>query len=566
MAEAVRSLYAEVELKDKGAIKTADDLENAMADLVTQFLETNKEFIELAKNQNEFQKETQQTTQGIGSIVKALGGLAVVDKMKDFAMASFDAYTELEKQRNMAQNLAGDGYGAIQDAMASTIALSKGISSEGELLTATNAALKYGASIEFVGESMTGLQQLSRITGDDIATTMQKAQESIASGRIGFLKSNAIFADSIEDFKAIGAGFDEITKKKREALILNVLQEKANDLQEQYNVYANSSAGLQDRLNTATGDFQENLGALIAKGFLPLMKLFVPLIEYFTDSEDGMNRMEIAAIALAPVLGTILAGALYSVAAAGWAMIAPFAPFILIALAVGAVIAGITLVVSDLLTWMEGGESIIGDFFGPFVDFKDQIKKGIDTGMDYIKRGFNKLIEYAKIAGKILIMAMFPISTLFFYWDEINAFLGGIPDLVLNKFKELGSDIKEFVKDILPDWAVKLITKATGGGGGDTGGGVTNVNDAIITKSGEVVQTHPDDNLFITKSSTGFAPPGSMGGASGGGMNIQNLVGSISITVNGGAQAGEEIKNIVMSALDDLSNNIYRNQLGLQPV
>lgn len=564
MAEAVRSLYAEVEIRDE-ASKPLDALDDSMNDLVKSLLDTNKEMLELAKSQAEVQKETKKTTEGIGGMLKALGGLAIVGKMKDFAMASFDAYTELEKQRNMAQNLAGDGYGAIQDAMASTIALSKGISSEGELLTATNAALKYGASIEFVGESMTGLQQLSRITGDDIATTMQKAQESIASGRIGFLKSNAIFADSIEDFKAIGAGFDEITKKKREALILNVLQEKANDLQNQYNIYANSSAGLQDRLNTATGDFQENLGALIAKGMLPLMKLFVPLIEYFTDAEDGSNRLQIALLALAPVIGVILVGAIWEMVLAVQAMNFSFALFILKALAVGAVIAVIVLVVDDLLSWMEGGESIIGDFFGPFIDFKDSIKKGIDTGMDYIKRGFNKLIEYAKIAGKILIMAMFPITTLFFYWDEINAFLGGIPDLVLNKFKELGSDIKDFTKDLLPDWAVKLITKTTGAGGGDTGS-VTNVNDAIITKSGEVVQTHPDDNMFITKSSQGFAPPGSMGSAGGGGMTIQNLVGSISITVNGGAQAGEEIKNIVMAALDDLSNNIYRNQLGLQPV
>jgi hypothetical protein len=445
--------------------------------------------------------------------------------------------------------------------------LSKGISSEGELLTAANAALKYGASIDFVGESMTGLQQLSRVTGEDIATTMQKAQESITSGRVGFLKSNAIFADSIEDFKAIGAGFDEISKKKREALILNVLQEKANDLQQQYNVYANSAAGLQDRLNTATGDFKENLGAVISKGIVPLLRLFLPLIEYFTDAENGASRLQIALIALAPVIGTILAGALYSVAAAGWAMIAPFAPFIAIALGVGAVIAGLTLLIEDFLTWMEGGDSVIGDFFGPFVDFKDKIKKGIDQGMQFIKKSFMSLIDFAKKMGKFLIMAMFPISVLFFYWDEINAFLGGIPDKVIEKFKELGSNLKEFLKGLLPDWAIQLINRTTGDGQQSSGNsaGVTNVNDAIITKTGEVVQTHPEDNIFITKSSQGFAPPGSGMGGGSSSVNIQSLVGNITIQVTGGSEAGQAIKVAVMEALDDLANNIYRNQLGLQP-
>jgi len=565
VSDSVRDLYATVQIKDE-ASPSLDNLDEGMESLLKSLLDTNKEMLEFAKDQSIARKETEKTTKSVGDMLKALGGLAIVGKMKDFAMASLDAYTELEKQKNMAQNLAGDGYGAIQNAMNNTIALSKGISSEGELLTATNAALKYGASIEFVGESMTGLQQLSSITGEDIATTMQKAQESITSGRVGFLKSNAIFADSIESFKAIGSGFDEISKKKREALLLNVLQEKSNDLQNQYNIYAESSAGLQARLNTATGDFQENLGAVIAKGFVPLLKLFLPLIEYFTDAEKGAGRLQIALLALAPVIGTILVGALYSVATAGWAMIAPFLPFIAIAALVGAAIAGIVLVIDDLLTWMDGGESVIGDFFGPFVDLKDKIKSGVEAGFNFIKKSFNSLIDFAKKYGKYLIMAMFPISALFFYWDEINSFLGGIPDKVLEKFKELGSDIKNFVKDLLPDWAVKLIA-STGGGGGETSSSVTKVNDAIITKTGEVVQTHPDDNIFITKSSQGFASPGSgiSGSSKSGGIQIQSLVGNITIQVTGGTEAGEAIKNAVMSALDDLSNNIYRNQLGLQP-
>lgn len=564
MSDPVRSLYAEVEIRDQ-ASQPLEQLDQSMEDLVKSLLDTNKEMLELAKSQAELGKETEKTKKSVGDMLKALGGLAVVGKMKDFAMASFDAYVELEKQRTMAESLAGEGYGGLQNAMMKTIEVSKGISSEGELLTAANAAMKYGASLEFVEGSMTGLQQLSRITGDEIAGTMQKAQESIATGRIGFLKTNAIFADSIEEFKKIGAGFDEISKKKREALILNVLQERSNELQQEYNKYANSAAGIQARLNTATGDFQENLGAVISKGLVPLYKAFLPLIEYFTDAENGASRLQVVLLALAPVLGTIMVGALYAVATAGWAMIAPFLPFIAIALAVGAAIAGLTLLVEDFLTWMDGGESVIGDFFGPFVEFKDKIKKGIDDGFAFIKKSFMALIDFAKRMGKFLIMAMFPISALFFYWDEINAFLGGIPDKVLEKFKELGSDLKNFLKGMLPDWAIKLVTKVSGGGGGGGSTETTSVNDAIITKSGQVVETHPDDNMFITKSSTGFAPPGSMGG-SGGGMMIGSLIGNMTITVTGGAQAGEEIKVAVMNALDELSNSLYRSQLGMAPV
>lgn len=62
---------------------------------------------------------------------------------------------------------------------------------------------------------------------------------------------------------------------------------------------------------------------------------------------------------LAGVITTLMLPALTAMATAAWAAIAPFAPLI-------AIVGAVALVIDDLITYIQGGESAFGDFWKMF--------------------------------------------------------------------------------------------------------------------------------------------------------------------------------------------------------
>jgi len=105
-------------------------------------------------------------------------------------------------------------------------------------------------------------------------------------------------------------------------------------------------------------------------------------------------------------------------------------------------------------------------------------------------------------------------------WNSIKTTIGGAIDYIIDKINSLIAKAAEISGKVLSP-----IQKALSAAGGATssagkavgsainavaatGAKVTKVNDAVITPNGQVIQTHPDDYLFATKT------PGSMGGGS----------------------------------------------------
>ncbi|MBM9577631.1 hypothetical protein JWG45_10750, partial [Leptospira sp. 201903070] len=158
-----------------------------------------------------------------------------------------------------------------------------------------------------------------------------------------------------------------------------------------------------------------------------------------------------------------------------------------------------------LLVWMDGGESIIGDFLGPFKDF--DLKKLFGQAFDY-------LINLAKKYGKFIIMALFPVSFIFAYFDEIIEWFKSLPSIIENLFKAIGPKIREALSGFLPSGFFNAGTP----GKADN---VTNVQDAIITKTGRVIHTHPDDNLVAVKDLGSLGRSKSSGGII---VNIEKVI------------------------------------------
>jgi hypothetical protein len=93
----------------------------------------------------------------------------------------------------------------------------------------------------------------------------------------------------------------------------------------------------------------------------------------------------LGAIATAIAIG--LVPALYALSAAWMTAMAPM-------LAVGAGLALIAAIFDDIYTWMEGGESLVGDFFGPFETAVESLKNKFSEADKFIRSIFADIGDF----------------------------------------------------------------------------------------------------------------------------------------------------------------------------
>lgn len=106
----------------------------------------------------------------------------------------------------------------------------------------------------------------------------------------------------------------------------------------------------------------------------------VPSIKYFVESFGGIeNLLWAIGAAFGVAFGPSILGLVYSLTAGILTMNAATTGFIARLLFIPALIAGIVLAIQDVMTWMKGGDSLAGDFLGPFEQFKQKISS-IFTG------------------------------------------------------------------------------------------------------------------------------------------------------------------------------------------
>ena len=353
-----------------------------MADVLRKVVGVFKFKDEASKDVEKIDKsitEAKNNAGGLNDALKAIGGAKVASSIKDMAMDFLVAGANAETANVRLKNLAGDGYGQLENAISAAAEASQGLAGQGDLEEAANQALKYGASIDFVSASMGDMQKLAAITGDDLTSMYQGLQQSVATGSTKFLKSNALLSKHIEEYKKLGNGIDEASKKRREQFVLDTMMKESINLQEDYNEVLGTTNGLLDTTSTQWGEVKERLGGILATGFKPLLKIASSVLKFLGSTERGLAILKVAAIAITPIIGTALVAALYTAATAAWAFVAPFLPFIAIAAAVGAALAAIALVIEDIVTFFQGGDSVLGDIISwgkELLGFGDSVPKG----------------------------------------------------------------------------------------------------------------------------------------------------------------------------------------------
>jgi hypothetical protein len=134
----------------------------------------------------------------------------------------------------------------------------------------------------------------------------------------------------------------------------------------------------------------------------------------------------------------------------------------------------------------------------------DKVQPILTKVWDVLSSIFTKIVD--------MVTAFFndPVGTLKkalqFIWD----ILSGLPGKIWNLMKQLPSLIASAIKG-----AISFFGGGSGGGRTIGGGSSTSVTDALITKDGKVIRSHPSDNTIFTKNNT----------LGGGGGTVINLYG-----------------------------------------
>lgn len=473
---------------------------------------------------NDSMDEGIESAMGMQEAIVALGGAAALAALTALASASIEAATALEEQQVRLRNLAGEHYPELKASMDEAIASSQGLTAEGDMSEAINSALKYGASVDLLKNTMGDLQKLSAITGDDLSTMFQGIAQDVNTGSTRFLKQNAILSKHIDEFKKLGAGYDEATKKKRELFIVSVMQKEQLAIQQQYNATMETASALMKVNATQWGNIKERIGEMLFIALKPLLKMIGEFLRYLGETEEGLAVLKTAVTVISIAIGVGLVFALKAAAVAAWAFIAPFLPFIAIGIGVIALITGIVLVVQDLITFFQGGESIIGDV------------------IESIKSWFFGLLDSV---GEVV--------------DGIIGFFSNIPKAI-GKFI---NDAAEWLKSttvgrLIFDLAATLIP---GVEARQMGGPVQSGQSYLVGEEGPELFT-PDTSGFITANDE---ISGAKGSAISGAMyKIDSLIGSLTINVEGPEEVATEIHEAVLDALNELSRNVFRAESGLQ--
>lgn len=165
------------------------------------------------------------------------------------------------------------------------------------------------------------------------------------------------------------------------------------------------------------------------------------LAKLFELIEENKQFVIIAFTTFATIIGVVMRGALMKMAEAAWAAMAPLAPFLLIA-------GALALVIDDLITYIQGGESAFGSFW-KMLGTGDEIGARFKAIWEGIKDTFSGILNLLGGISK-LIGAVFSGGQLYSFSDALNTIWGG-----LTQINDVFVSILDWVGEKLnglPDW------------------------------------------------------------------------------------------------------------------
>lgn len=199
----------------------------------------------------------------------------------------------------------------------------------------------------------------------------------------------------------------------------------------------------QQRLN----DAWEAISALFASTVSPAITFLTNLLgDLLGWAKENKQFVIVFFTALAGVITTLMLPALSAMATAAWAAIAPFTPLI-------AIVGAVALVIDDLITYIQGGESAFGDFWKMFGE-------GDELGARFksLWEGIKSILE--SVGAALKAVAKFFILIFSLTGQGVVKAVEGIWKGVTKLYDVLRSMLDWVAKklyNLLPDWIKKWL-------------------------------------------------------------------------------------------------------------
>ena len=419
---------------------------------------------------------------GVTDLIRSFGALFAIQGAIGVASNSLKLATDAEMMNVQFKVLLGNGDKA--KAVLSDLNKFADVTpfEPDQVIKAGRALLAVGTSTEKLMPSLKAIGDVAAGSGKDFNELVNIFAKNKSSNLIQGEDLNQLVEAGIpimdEFAKRFGITGENAGSKIRDMASKGKIQFK--DLEaafENMSKEGGKYANMMDALSQTTGGkwstFQGYIKAVEKQFGEFLLLAGKPIIDFFTDSEHGMARVQVTAILLGSAFTAILVPALYNAAIAGWAAMAPYLPFVGIALAMAAAFTVLYLVFEDLFVFLQGGNSVFGNFL-KWLDLKPEtinsIRNFINTMIDGIKKIASWIWDTLKpamgwitafIMGPLLIafayiaIMVYPIplaimavviAIIFMikYWDEIKIAASIALNWVWDKLKAIG----RFILDV----------------------------------------------------------------------------------------------------------------------
>lgn len=199
----------------------------------------------------------------------------------------------------------------------------------------------------------------------------------------------------------------------------------------------------RQRLNDAWEAISALFSSTVSPAITFLIKLLGDLLGWVKENKQFVI---IFFTVLAGVITTLMLPALSAMVAAAWAAIAPFTPLI-------AIVGAVALVIDDLITYIQGGESAFGDFWKMF-------GKGDELGARFksLWEGIKSILE--SVGAALKAVAKFFILIFSLTGQGVVKAVEGIWEGVTKLYDVLRSMLDWVAKklyNLLPDWIKKWL-------------------------------------------------------------------------------------------------------------
>ena len=431
----------------------------------------------------------------------------------DLTSAMKKADDQSKKTSSNFATFAKGALGWLATAAAASKTMSMAVARAGEIEALDTLSLKMGASItqtDALARSIVGLGGSTDQAQSDLASLADSMRERNIKPMEGMLK----LADQLA-----GMNYDQATKTLKnygitERSTAELLRKGSGEVRRMMLAQEKNGAITQEAADKARA-FNQSLDGLkrvssdAANSFAQfLMPVLTKVIDFLAKAGKWAVENKTFVIAFfAGVAGIVTAVFLPAMLAAAAATIAATWPFIAIGLAIGAAAAMFALIYDDIMNFIDGNDSLIGQIINDF----PIVGEIINAVVEAVKIAF----AAAGMAADALwngfkAMADGIVGVFKWLWDAIQAYIGFITDIVGKVAVVVGS-ITGWFKDKLGIATEEKVTREVEDvytGGDDSVSPSSRINDTI-------------QNTEMAKNQTGTAAANSANAMTSSAINNQ---------------------------------------------